>query len=182
MTDLEYEKRTRSRNLYGRGEPIADVTRWRKPDRVFDERLHIDLGGIVVQLRHFGPGNTPGDTIVYLEYFTGFQYRWPVEIFEAKPYPDKQFVAINVGSYTLFVLSGIALLKNIPEFVMPAVFFVVMGVVGNGIQHPIYSVMVRGYFPGLWTSIPNLIIGPILLRELLSGTSGATVAHPALAC
>jgi hypothetical protein len=115
------------------------------------------------------------------EYFTGFQYRWPVEIFEARPYPDRQFVAINVGSYTLFVLSGIALLKNIPEFVMPAVFFVVMGVVGNGIQHPIYSVMVRGYFPGLWTSIPNLIIGPILLRELLSGTSGATVAHPALA-
>lgn len=65
MADLEYEKRVRSRNLYGHESAIADVTSWRKPDRVFDDKLEIDLGGRVVQLWHFGPGNTPGDTIVY---------------------------------------------------------------------------------------------------------------------
>jgi hypothetical protein len=32
------------------------------------------------------------------EYFTGFHYRWPAEIFRTQPYEDKQFVAINVGS------------------------------------------------------------------------------------
>ena len=36
-----------------------------KPDRVFDDTLEIDLGDRKMQLCHFGPGNTPGDTIVY---------------------------------------------------------------------------------------------------------------------
>jgi cyclase len=42
------------------------VTRWRKPDSVFDDHLEVDLGGRIVHLHYFGPGNTPGDTIVYL--------------------------------------------------------------------------------------------------------------------
>lgn len=67
MSDFEYEKSIRSRNLFGDDAAIADVTYWRKPDRTFDgERLDIDLGKRVVQLWHFGAGNTPGDTIVYL--------------------------------------------------------------------------------------------------------------------
>jgi cyclase len=66
MNDLAYEKKIRSRNLFGHDEQLADVTYWRKPDRTFDERLDIDLGGRVVELHYFGPGNTPGDTIVYL--------------------------------------------------------------------------------------------------------------------
>jgi cyclase len=64
MADLDYEKRVRSRNLVGHEDAVADVTVWRKPDRVFDDALDIDLGNRIVQLRHFGPGNTPGDTIV----------------------------------------------------------------------------------------------------------------------
>jgi cyclase len=35
-------------------------------DRVFDEHLHLDQGGRVVKLHYFGPGYTPGDTIVYV--------------------------------------------------------------------------------------------------------------------
>jgi cyclase len=67
MTDLEAEKRIRARNLNGNDAAIADVTFWRTPDRVFDgEYLELDLGGRAVQLWHFGPGNTPGDTIVYV--------------------------------------------------------------------------------------------------------------------
>jgi len=67
MSDLEAEKRIRARNLFGNDAAIADVTTWRKPDRVFDgEFLELDLGDRKVQLWHFGPGNTPGDTIVYV--------------------------------------------------------------------------------------------------------------------
>lgn len=66
MSDLTYEKRIRSRNLRDREHAIDDVTIWRKPDRVFDDHLDIDLGGRIVRLLHFGPGNTPGDTIVYV--------------------------------------------------------------------------------------------------------------------
>jgi cyclase len=50
MSDLDYEKKVRSRNLYGNESAIADVNRWRKPDRTFEGKLEIDLGGRVVQL------------------------------------------------------------------------------------------------------------------------------------
>lgn len=33
---------------------------------VFDERTEIDLGGRIVQLWQFGPGNGPGATVVYV--------------------------------------------------------------------------------------------------------------------
>lgn len=36
------------------------------PNVVFDDTLDIDLGNRQVQVRHLGPGNTAGDTIVYL--------------------------------------------------------------------------------------------------------------------
>lgn len=37
----------------------------RLPTLTFETSLTIDLGGRTVQLHHFGPANTPGDTIVY---------------------------------------------------------------------------------------------------------------------
>jgi len=39
---------------------------WRQPDVVFDHYCAIDLGNKIVELWHFGPGNAPGDTIVYV--------------------------------------------------------------------------------------------------------------------
>jgi cyclase len=67
MTDLEAERRIRARNLFGNDAAISDVTTWRKPDCVFDgEYMELDLGSRKVQLWHFGPGNTPGDTIVFV--------------------------------------------------------------------------------------------------------------------
>ena len=38
----------------------------RLPDLVFDRHLTIDLGGRLVDIYHFGPGNTPGDTVIYV--------------------------------------------------------------------------------------------------------------------
>jgi cyclase len=66
MTDLGYEKRTRSGNMYGDERLLDAVTSWRAPDVVFESFAEIDLGGRAVQLWHFGPGNGPGDTIVYV--------------------------------------------------------------------------------------------------------------------
>jgi cyclase len=67
MSDLAAERRIRSRNLFGQDAAISDIVTWRKPDRVFDgEFTELDLGDRAVQLWHFGPGNTPGDTIVYV--------------------------------------------------------------------------------------------------------------------
>ncbi|MDL4814104.1 MBL fold metallo-hydrolase [Actinomadura opuntiae] len=66
MTDLDYEKKVRSGNMHGDEGLLDTVTRWRTPDVVFDSFAEIDLGGRTVQLWHFGPGNGPGDTIVYV--------------------------------------------------------------------------------------------------------------------
>lgn len=66
MTDLEAEKRARAQTLHGNLEALADVTGWRRPDVVFDGRTQVDLGGRTVQLWHFGPGNGPGDTVVWV--------------------------------------------------------------------------------------------------------------------
>lgn len=66
MTDLGYEKLTRSKNMYGDERLLDAVTDWRTPDVVFDSRAEIDLGGRVVELWQFGPGNGPGDTIAYV--------------------------------------------------------------------------------------------------------------------
>ncbi|MCK2218530.1 MBL fold metallo-hydrolase [Actinomadura sp. ATCC 31491] len=66
MTDLAYEKATRSANMYGDAALLDAVTSWRLPDLTFGGRAEIDLGGRVVELHHFGPGNGPGDTIVYV--------------------------------------------------------------------------------------------------------------------
>lgn len=66
MDDLSREKSMRTDSMYGDDRVLDDVTRWRAPDIVFDRFAEIDLGGRVVQLWHFGPGNGPGDTLVYL--------------------------------------------------------------------------------------------------------------------
>jgi hypothetical protein len=105
---------------------------------------------------------------------TGFRYRWPVEIFGAKPYGDRQYVAINALSYAIFIAGGVALMKQRPEFSLPAIFFALMGVMYNGIQHPIYSYLVKGYFPGLFTGMVDLLIGPFLLRKMFGASQGSS--------
>lgn len=66
MHDLDREKRDRTDNMHGDEHLFDAFTTWRRPDLVFDSRAEIDLGGRVVELHHFGPGNGPGDTVVYV--------------------------------------------------------------------------------------------------------------------
>lgn len=65
MHDLEREKHDRTDNMHGDEHLFDAFDAWRRPDLVFDTRAEIDLGGRVVELHHFGPGNGPGDTVVY---------------------------------------------------------------------------------------------------------------------
>ncbi len=50
----------------GNDPKILEGVELRRPDVVFDDYMRIDLGGKVVELHHFGPANTPGDTITYV--------------------------------------------------------------------------------------------------------------------
>ncbi|MFD1933152.1 MULTISPECIES: MBL fold metallo-hydrolase [Nonomuraea] len=66
MTSLAAEKQVRRDSMYGDADVLDEVVTWRGPDAVFDRFCEIDLGGRVVQLWHFGPGNGSGDTLVYV--------------------------------------------------------------------------------------------------------------------
>ncbi len=65
MRDFQHEKKFLLATVNNDPTVYADV-RLRLPDVVFDDYLRLDLGGRVVELYHFGPGNTPGDTVVYV--------------------------------------------------------------------------------------------------------------------
>ena len=65
MRDFEREKRFLLPTVDNDPTVFGDV-RLRLPDVVLDEYLELDLGGRVVELYHFGHGNTPGDTVVYV--------------------------------------------------------------------------------------------------------------------
>ena len=65
MRDFEHEKKLLLATVNNDPTVYADV-RLRLPDVVFDDYLRLDLGDRVVEIYHFGPGNTPGDTVVYV--------------------------------------------------------------------------------------------------------------------
>ena len=65
MRDFEREKQFLLPIVDNDPTVFGDV-RLRLPDLVFDQYLELDLGGRVVELYHFGHGNTPGDTVVFM--------------------------------------------------------------------------------------------------------------------
>jgi len=65
MRDFEDEKKLILATVDNDASVLAGV-RLRLPDIVFDDFLSVDLGGIGVEIHHFGHGNTPGDTVVYV--------------------------------------------------------------------------------------------------------------------
>lgn len=64
MRHFDHEKTVLLPTVNGDESVFADV-KLRLPDVVFDERVRIELGGRHVELYFFGPGNTPGDLVVY---------------------------------------------------------------------------------------------------------------------
>jgi cyclase len=64
MDDFEHEKKFLLSMIDGDASVVEGVE-WRLPDIRFRRFLSIDLGGRVVELHHFGPGNTRGDTVVF---------------------------------------------------------------------------------------------------------------------
>jgi cyclase len=65
MLDFDGEKEFLLATVNGDHSVYADA-RLRLPDITFDDYLALDLGGRKVEIHHFGPGNTPGDAVVYV--------------------------------------------------------------------------------------------------------------------
>jgi len=97
------------------------------------------------------------------EYLTDFITVLP-KLLNQPPYPEDFWLVFNMIAYAVFVLGAIFLFVRKREFFVIPLFFILMGVVFNGIAHVLLAVFVGGYFPGLFTALAYLIIGPLLLR------------------
>lgn len=65
MMDFEEEWRLQLANMGGDTSVLEGIEP-RLPDVTFEDYLRVDLGGKIVEVHHFGPGNTPGDAVVYV--------------------------------------------------------------------------------------------------------------------
>jgi hypothetical protein len=107
------------------------------------------------------------------EFSTEFYRRWPEEIFHAPPMSPKKHVAINMVSYAAFTLGALGIFRRARAAMLIVWFFTLMGVVGNAIQHPLYAAKVKGYFPGLYTSLVYWPLGPALVKRLWEARDAA---------
>src|SRR5260370_18658407 len=64
MTDLSAAKQ-RMLGTVDNDATVYAEAQWRRPDIIFDDHLRIDVGAKSADIYYFGPGNTPGDTVVY---------------------------------------------------------------------------------------------------------------------
>ena len=64
MKSFEEERRFLLATVNGDG-TVFDGVELRLPDVEFEDHIRLDLGGRFVDVHHFGPGNTAGDTVVY---------------------------------------------------------------------------------------------------------------------
>jgi len=130
------------------------LTSYREMPRV-DRVLPIYLLALAAQFVHFTE-----------EYIYGFPLR-VTEILSGMPaFEPNLFVAFNMIAYSLFLLAGLGMYKGIKFPMVIVWFFVIGGVLGNAIWHPLLALKVGGYFPGLYTSFAYWILGPILVRRL----------------
>jgi hypothetical protein len=114
------------------------------------------LVALAIQLIHFTE-----------EYSTDFVTRLPA-IFGQAPYPLDYFVAFNMIAYSIFIIGGIALYLKAKAFLIIPLFFILIGVFFNGVAHVFLSIYVGGYFPGLYTALIYVGLGPFLILKIRS--------------
>ena len=85
------------------------------PDLVYDTSLDLDLGGRIVQFRHFGPGHTAGDQIIFLP---GERIMFPGDVLENKQHPMLEPGSAGNGSAKWLDLLG-ALDRLDPAVIVP---------------------------------------------------------------
>jgi hypothetical protein len=101
------------------------------------------------------------------EFATGFHDKFPA-LYGGLPYSSRLFVGINMLSYALFTVAAVAVyIKGVRAVLLPVLFFVVYGVLGNAVAHPFWALRQGAYFPGFFTALPYLVLGPLLVNKLL---------------
>lgn len=115
------------------------------------------------------------------EFQTGFWREFP-DLYGGTAYAPEVFVWFNMASYLVFGGATLAVVvRGHGAALLPSLFFVVYGTLGNAITHVVWSVMAGGYFPGLVTACGYLVIGPLLLQRMWTGSTWRHVGGLVLA-
>lgn len=125
---------------------------------------------LAIQFLHFGE-----------EFTTGFASAFPT-LYGGAPYSANLFVVFNMCAYFVFTVACLVAFANKRWFLLvPALFFIVYGAIGNAIAHTWWSVARGGYFPGLFTAQAYWIFGPLVLGRLLNQLKAAWIVVVVLA-
>ncbi len=119
---------------------------------------------VVAQAAHFGE-----------EYLQQFYLRFPAQLGLA-PWSEQFFVSFNVAWLVVWVFA-IATLTKFPRLAAFPLWFLAIASVANGVVHPLLSLVVGGYFPGLWSSPVVGILGVVLVSALASATQARNNHH-----
>jgi hypothetical protein len=97
-----------------------------------------------------------------------FYVRFP-ELLGLAPWPREFFMAFNFTWLAIWLLAAVSLaaFKRVSAF---SLWFLALASAANGIIHPLVSLSVAGYFPGLWSSPFVGVLGVVLLVSLISAT------------
>ena len=103
------------------------------------------------------------------EYLGDFTEEVP-RLLGQEAYPEDYWVTFYMIAYFIFILGGIIIFKKKKALMMIPLFFIVAGVILNTIGHILISLYLGEYFPGLYTALIYLLLGPILIKRLLQAS------------
>lgn len=115
--------------------------------------VRLVLIAIAIESVHFGE-----------ELATGFHQRFP-ELLGLSPWPLSFFVVFNVAWIALWLVSAAGLRAGVDAAYFP-IWFLVIGMMLNGVAHPLLALAAGGYFPGLVTSPVTGVLGFVLCPKL----------------
>lgn len=118
-----------------------------------NEFLKIFLTGIFIQLIHFME-----------ELYTGFYKQFP-PLLGLNEWTKSFFIIFNLSWIFIWITSCIGIFKRILiSYIL--VWFLTISLILNGIAHPLFSIISKGYFPGLITSFIGGAWGLLMLSKL----------------
>lgn len=128
------------------------------------------VGLLAIQFLHFGE-----------EFATGFSADFP-SLYGGVPYSANLFVLFNMAAYFVFTVACLVAFATRRWFLLiPALFFIIYGAIGNAIAHTWWSMYLGAYFPGLVTAQAYWIGGPLVLSRLMGQRRAALVTVVAFA-
>jgi hypothetical protein len=122
------------------------------------------FGALVVQFLHFAE-----------EFWTDFRTFFP-NLYGGEAYSDRMFVTFNMAAYAVFATCCLlAFYADAHYLLMPVLFFIIYGAIGNAVSHTVWSVSARAYRPGLITAQAYWLVGPFVLYRLIGDAAVTAV-------